>query len=138
MTITQALLVLFIAAAALAVAVRRGPARRQALVILIGLLAMTPGHSDLWEFGIWVAAAYVVDLVGDDAAPGTFLVASSLFYPLSAVGFSPWWCQLGANVCGLLALGAVFGLGGGILADLRRRRGSGVDALGRVWYRRPA
>jgi hypothetical protein len=137
-TTTQIILSCFIAAAALVAAVRRGPARHQALVVLFGLLAMSPGHSDLWEFGIWVSAAYLVDLVGEDVAPGTFLAASALFYPATALGFNAWWCQFGANVCGLLALGAVLGLGGGILANHRSRRPAGVDLVGRLWYRRPA
>jgi len=110
--------------------------RWQALWVMVGLLLMIPPHSDLWEFGIWVAIAYIVDLVGDDAAPGTLLVVSAIFYPLSAVGFNPWWCQLGANLFGIAALGVIGGFGGGILADLRHRRRAGIDALGRVWMGR--
>ena len=114
---------------------RDRPRRYQALVILAGLLAMIPGRSDLWEFGIWVAIAYIVDMAGDDAAPGSLLVVSALFYPLTALGFNPWWCQFGANTFGVLSLVAVNGMGGGILAGLRKRRGAGVDIMGYIWIR---
>lgn len=93
-------------------------------------------HTDLWEFGVWVCAAYLVDMVGEDAAPGTLLIISSLFYPLIALGFNPWWCQFGANLFGLMALGVIGGMGGGILANTRFVRPAGTDLMGRVWLRR--
>jgi hypothetical protein len=96
---------------------------------------MAVPHTDLWEFGVWVGVAYLVDMVGDDAAPGTLLIVSALFYPLTALGFNPWWCQLCANLSGLVALGLIGGMGSGILASVRYRRGGGTDFMGRVWSR---
>ena len=112
---------------------RHKPARNQAFVVFIGLALMALPHTNLWEFGIWVCAAYLADMVGDDAAPGTLLAFSALFYPLTELGFNPWWCQLGANLFGIAALGVIGGMGSGILADSRFSRPSGTDFMGRVW-----
>ena len=123
-------------AAAVAIHRRRHrPAMYQALCICACLCLMAVPHADLWEFGVWVFVAYLVDLVGDDAAPGTLLIVSALFYPLTALGFNSWWCQFGANLFGVLALGVVGGMGSGIWASVRHSRRSGIDVMGRVWSR---
>jgi hypothetical protein len=131
---------LFLALAAGVALVRwsNRPYRAQALVILVALSLMALPGGNLWEFGVWVVAAYVVDLVGDDAAPGTFLAMSAIFYPAIALGFNPWWCQLASNLFGCAALGVIGGMGGGILAGVRFGRSSGTDIVGRVWICRAA
>lgn len=109
------------------------PARNQATVIFAALSLMAIDDLGVWTFGVWVLAAYVVDIVGDDAAPGTLLAASALFYPLIELGFNSWWCQFFANMFGLAALGVISGVGGGIFGHYRYSRRCGVDILGRVW-----
>lgn len=111
------------------------PALLQSVAIFFGLCLMAIPHTNLWEFGIWVCVAYVADIVGDDAAPGTLLTISALFYAATELGFNPWWCQFGANLFGLMALGAISGMGGGILAGHRYSRPFGTDFMGRVWLR---